>query len=234
MPDARGCSQTRRRWRLREVETTGGGADSADAELLARLRAGDEAAFRDLVVRWSPAMLRVARTFVGSLASAEDAVQDTWLGVVNGLHRFESRSSLRSWTFAILVNRARTRGAREARTVPAQLGTGVAEHGPTVDPARFQGPDGAYPGHWTSSGAPRRWSDHPEDHALSREAVGVVETALEQLPPRQKLVVSLRDVHGFSSEEVCSVLKISPENQRVLLHRGRAALRQALEEYFRP
>jgi len=190
-------------------------------------------AFRDLVEAWSPAMLRVARTFVGSLASAEDVVQDTWLGVVRGLDRFEGRSTLRSWTFTILVNRARTRGVREARTLPWSASPDDIERGPTVDPARFQEADGAYPRHWTSAGAPSRWTDYPEDHALTREAVGRIEAALDQLPQRQRLVVTLRDVHGLASEEVCAVMEISPENQRVLLHRGRAALRRILEAYYR-
>jgi RNA polymerase sigma-70 factor (ECF subfamily) len=118
--------------------------------------------------------------------------------------------------------------------VPTQLGLHETVGGPTVDPSRFRGPEADHPGHWTSAGAPRRWSDHPEDHALSREAITLVEAALEQLPRRQRAVVTMRDVHGFSSEEVCQLLEISAENQRVLLHRGRTGLRQVLEDYFRP
>lgn len=205
-----------------------------DQEIVLRLRAGDERAFRELVERWSPAMLRVARTFVGSAQSAEDAVQDAWLGVIRGLDAFEGRSTLRSWVFTILVNRSRTRGVREARTVTwSPLEPDGDDRSPTVDPARFQGPDGPYPGHWTSVGAPTRWDEHPESRLLARETAGLVATALERLPPRQRVVVTLRDVEGLSSEETCDVLGISPENQRVLLHRGRAAIRARLEDHYR-
>lgn len=210
---------------------------AADAELIARLRAGDEDAFRDVVDRWSPAMLRLARTFVGSAQAAEDVVQDAWLGVLRGLQAFEGRSSLRSWVFTIVANRARTRGVRDARTVawsPLEPdGHGPDVPGPTVDPARFQGPEGRYPGHWTSIGVPQRWDEFPERSALAHEAVALVAAALEQLPARQRTVVTLRDVEGLTSEEACAVLGVTPQNQRVLLHRGRAALRVCLEEYYR-
>jgi len=208
-------------------------ASQLDQALVDRLRAGDEDAFRDLVTTWSPAMLRLARTFVSGTASAQDVVQDAWLGVIKGLDRFEGRSSLRAWVFTIVVNRARTHGVREARTTPmSQLGRDD-DTGPTVDASRFQGPDGEYPGHWTSMGAPQPWDEVPDRRTLTREAIDLVEVAIEQLPPRQRLVVTLRDVHGVSSEETCAVLEISAENQRVLLHRARAALRQRLEEYYR-
>jgi RNA polymerase sigma-70 factor (ECF subfamily) len=178
-------------------------------------------------------MLRIARTYVGSRQSAEDAVQDAWLGVVHGLSRFEGRSSLRTWVFTILVNRARTRGAREARTVPmSQLGRDD-DSGPTVDPDRFQDAGGQYPRHWTSTGAPQRWDNHPERRVLDREVLGLLDQALETLPVRQRLVVVLRDVQELTSEEACAALGLTPQNQRVLLHRGRAALRSALETYYR-
>lgn len=209
-------------------------AAADDLEIVHRLRSGDEQVFRELVARWSPAMLRLARTFVGNGPSAEDAVQDAWLGVLRGLDGFEGRSSLRSWVFTILVNRARTRGAREARTLAwSSLEPDAEDRGPTVDPSRFQGADGRYPGHWTSIGAPTRWDEHPEHRLLARETVGLVAAALDRLPPRQRLVVTLRDVEGLTSEETCEVLGISPENQRVLLHRGRAAIRTRLEDYYR-
>jgi RNA polymerase sigma-70 factor (ECF subfamily) len=205
-----------------------------DADLVRRLRAGDEAAFRDIVDAWSPAMLRLARTFVGSAQSAEDVVQDAWLGVVRGLDRFEGRSSLRSWVFTIVVNRARTRGVRESRTVTlSSLGPDDADAGPTVDPDRFQGPEGRHPGHWTSTGAPQRWDETPERSALTREAIALVGAALERLPARQRVVVALRDVDGLTAEEACEALGITAANQRVLLHRGRAALRAELERYYR-
>jgi len=205
-----------------------------DAELVRRLRAGQEQTFRTLVDQWSPAMLRLARTFVGTSQSAEDVVQDAWLGVLRGLERFEGRSSLRSWVFTIVINRARTRGVREARTIAwSTLGAEDADQGPTVDPARFQGPDGRYPGHWTSAGAPHRWDETPERSALTKEAVALVQAALERLPPRQRLVVSLRDVDGLTAEETCDALGVTAANQRVLLHRGRAAIRADLERYYR-
>ena len=224
--------------RVPVVSEDGTGPESAggagDTDLMARLRAGDEETFRQLVVRWSPAMLRVARTFVGTAQSAEDVVQDAWVGVLRGLDRFEGRSSLRSWVFTIVINRARTHGVREARTVVwSTLGAEDADHGPTVDPARFQGPDGRYPGHWTSAGAPHRWDETPERSTLTKEAIALVEAALERLPPRQRLVVTLRDVEGLTAEETCDALGLTAANQRVLLHRARAVLRSHLERYYR-
>jgi RNA polymerase sigma-70 factor (ECF subfamily) len=201
-----------------------------DAQLLARLRAGDTAAFAALVDEWSPVMLRVAQRYVRDRQAAEDVVQDAWLGVVTGVARFEGRSSLRTWAFAILVNQAKTRWARDARVVASAVLTASEPSGSTVDPARFQGPDGDYPGHWTSVGAPRPW-DQPERNALNREISDVLEQALDRLPERQRLVVEMRDVEGMSAEETCAALHLSPENQRVLLHRGRAAVRRALEVY---
>jgi RNA polymerase sigma-70 factor (ECF subfamily) len=203
----------------------------ADQVLIERLRAGDEATFADLVRRWSPAMLRLARNFVSTNQSAEDAVQDAWLGMLDGLHRFEGRASLRTWTFTILVNRAKTRGVREHRTL-VNLQSTDDDGGPTVDPERFQGPDGRYPGGWTSAGVPAPWHE-PERRAVARETLSLVEQALAALPARQRAVVTMRDVQGFDADEVCAVLDLSPANQRVLLHRGRAALRLALEHYYR-
>jgi RNA polymerase sigma-70 factor, ECF subfamily len=204
-----------------------------DADVLARLRAGDEAAFAELVDRWSSSMLRIARAYVATAQSAEDAVQDAWLGVVRGLPRFEGRSSLRTWVFTILVNQARTRGAREARTVPlSDLGRDD-DTGPTVDPTRFQGPGDPHPGGWTRAGRPVSWEGQPEGRALAGEALRLLESALSMLPPRQRTVVMLRDVQGLTPEEACEALAISAQNQRVLLHRGRAALRKALEDYYR-
>ena len=213
------------------VETSSAADPAAgDADMLARLRAGDTAAFAALVDEWSPVMLRVAHRYVGDRQAAEDVVQEAWLGVVTGLARFEGRSSLRSWAFAILINQAKTRWARDARVVASAALTGLEPSGPTVDPARFQGPDGAYPGHWTSVGAPRPW-DQPEHSAVDREISEIVEQALDRLPERQRLVVEMRDVQGMSAQETCAALQLSPENQRVLLHRGRAAVRRSLEVY---
>lgn len=203
-----------------------------DAEVLARLRAGDNAAFTQLIDDWSPVMLRVARGYVASRQSAEDVVQDAWLGVIRGLPSFEGRSSLRSWTFSILINRAKTRGARESRVIAAASLTCEPTGGPTVDPARFQGPSGRNPGGWTVAGLPQHW-DEPEGAALRREAMEQLDKALDELPERQRLVVTMRDVYGMSADEACAALGVTPQNQRVLLHRGRAALRAILEDFYR-
>ena len=211
-------------------------AGSGDAELLAALRAGDEAAFAELVAAWSPSMLRIARSYVGTWQAAEDVVQDTWLGVVRGLAGFQQRSTLRTWVLSILANRARTRATRDRRLVlwsdltPPEADGGDATS--WVDPARFRGPDDPYPGHWTTAGEPVPWREQPETSAISREALEVLEAALAALPPRQQTVVRLRDVHDLTSQEVCDVLDISAENQRVLLHRGRSRLRAALELHY--
>jgi RNA polymerase sigma-70 factor (ECF subfamily) len=202
-----------------------------DEELLLRLRAGDAAAFAAIVDDWSPVMLSVARRYVRDRQAAEDVVQDTWLGVMSGLARFEGRSSVRSWAFSIVINRAKTRGSRDARVLSSARLTGLEPTGPTVDPVRFQGADGAYPGHWTSTGSPRPW-DQPERQVLAHELGALIDRALDELPERQRLVVQLRDVQGMSAEETCAALGLTPGNQRVLLHRGRAALRAALESYY--
>ena len=201
-----------------------------DADLVTQLRAGDETAMAQLVDLWSPTMFRVARSFVDSPQSAEDVVQDAWLGMLSGLANFEGRSSLRTWTFTILVNRARTRGAREARALPrsplateegAAAGEWLAGHG--GEPASA----------WISIDAPSRWDTAPESVVLSKEVLLKLDRALSALPSRQRQVVTMRDVCGMSTEEVCEALDISPANQRVLLHRARAVLRAALAEYYR-
>ena len=191
-----------------------------DVVLVDRLRAGDQTAFAAVVRRWSPAMLRVARAHVRTHASAEEVVQEAWLGVVRGLDGFEGRAELRTWVFRILVNCARRRGRTDSR-MNAELG------GPTVDPDRFRDGDDPYPGHWRSDAAPVDWG--PEPVVLAAEFRAVLERALAELPDRQRAVVELRDVHGLDGEEVCELLGISPANQRVLLHRGRAKLRGVLE-----
>jgi RNA polymerase sigma-70 factor (ECF subfamily) len=203
-----------------------------DHLLVERLRAGDEEAFMDLVVNWSPAMLRVARMYVPSQAVAEDVVQETWLGVLNGIDRFEGRSSLRTWVFSILVNRARTRGERERRTVPfaALARDSESDDGfAAVDADRFVGSGNAI-GSWASP--PVRWWEEPERALDSSEAVQRIEAEIEKLPEMQRLVITMRDVDGLSSEEVRSALDISETNQRVLLHRARAKVRAALEDYY--
>jgi RNA polymerase sigma-70 factor, ECF subfamily len=187
-----------------------------DALLLRRLRDGDEQAFTTLVERYHASMVRLALSFVPSRAVAEEVVQDTWLAALNGLGRFEERSSLRTWLFTILVNRARTTGVREARSVP------VADAGPAVDASRF-GPSGGW------AVPPEHWVEEAENRLDAVKLSELLRSGLDGLPARQREVVLLRDVEELTSTEVCEVLAISEANQRVLLHRGRSKLRQALE-----
>jgi RNA polymerase sigma-70 factor (ECF subfamily) len=201
-----------------------------DDVLVAALRDGDHAAFADVLDAWSSSMLRLARSFVSTHASAEEVVQDTWLAVFNGLGGFEARSSLKTWVYRILVNIAKKRGERERRAIPwTSLLPENDDHGPTVDPARFQGADGDYPGHWRES--PPEWTS-PETTALRTEFHTIITGALSELPLRQRAVISLRDVDGHSSEEVCQLLQITAANQRVLLHRARAVVRERLAGYL--
>jgi RNA polymerase sigma-70 factor (ECF subfamily) len=190
--------------------------DGADASLLLRLRDGDDQAFAALVERYHPAMLRLAQSNAPSRAVAEEIVQDTWLAMLHGLERFEERSSLRTWLFSILVNRARTAGVHEARSTP------IADAGPAVDASRF-GPSGAW------AVPPEHWIEEAEDRVDAAKLSELLRVGLDGLPDRQREVVLLRDLEGLSSAEVCDVLAISEANQRVLLHRGRSKLRQALE-----
>lgn len=190
-----------------------------DQELLERLRAGDEGAFRELVARHDGALRRLARTFVHTPSAADEVVQETWLGVIRGLDAFEGRSSLRTWIFRILINRARTRGVRDARSVPfSALDT---DDEPAVEPAAF-GADGR----WTS--APARLETDPETSLLSAELRAHLLGAIDELAPAQRAVITLRDLVGVSAEEVCELLELSEGNQRVLLHRARARVRTAL------
>ena len=210
-------------------------AVAADTELVNQLRAGDEDAFRSLLARYDAPLRRAARSYVATDAAAEEVVQDTWLGVLRGIDRFEGRSSLKTWIFRIMMNVARTRGTRDKRSIPFSSlagngADGAGEGEPTIAPERFQGPDGRHPGHWATF--PTRWHDHPEIRSVAHETLTVVRDALEQLPPAQQEVVRLRDLEGWTSFEVCNALDISETNQRVLLHRGRAKLRAALEDYF--
>ena len=202
----------------------------ADADLVAQLRAGDEAVMSRLVDQWSPTMLRLARSFVDSVQSAEDVVQDAWLGMLTGLAKFEGRASLRTWTFSILVNRARTRGAREARTLPQS--SLAAQEGQAADDW-ITDLRSEYPRNWASIDAASSWDSAPENVLMSKEVVRLLEQALSDLPARQRSVLAMRDVCGMSAEEVCAALRISPQNQRVLLHRARVVLRAALEGHYR-
>jgi RNA polymerase sigma-70 factor (ECF subfamily) len=207
-------------------------ADS-DGALLERLRAGDEAAFAELVERYSGSLMRVVRLYVPSAAVAEEVVQETWLGLLRGLDGFEGRASLRTWLFRIALNRARTRGARERRTVPfaALADHEAGEEHPSVAPERFLGPDhDRWPHHWATP--PQRWEDLPDRRVESDETMARVRAAIAELPPAQRTVITLRDVEGWESAEVCTALEISETNQRVLLHRARSRVRADLESYF--
>jgi RNA polymerase sigma-70 factor (ECF subfamily) len=213
------------------VPTAPHAAGEADRHLLAALRRGDEVAFRVVVERHHAGMVRVARGFVPTQAVAEEVAQEAWLGVLDGLTRFEGRSSLRTWIFSILVKRAKTRGERERRTIPfsalARRETDGEE--PAVDPDRFLGLDDRWAGHWAC--APKRFEE-PAEWLAADETRAVVRAAVDELPPAQRTVISLRDLEGWDASEVCALLGISDGNQRVLLHRARAKVRAALEGHL--
>ncbi len=204
---------------------------ASEEELVAALRAGDEAAFRSVVRDWHSSMLRVARIFTPSRAVAEEVVQETWLRVLGALDRFEGRSSLKTWVFRILVNTAKTRAQREGRTIPfSALQDASVIPEAAVEPERFLPDDDPYhPGGWA---APPRAL--PEERLLAAETRAVVGAAIDALPANQRAVISLRDIEGWSSDEVRNALDLSEVNQRVLLHRARARVRRALEEYLAP
>jgi RNA polymerase sigma-70 factor, ECF subfamily len=201
----------------------------ADARLVDGLRRKDESAFAELMRMYGAGMLRVARMYVSSRAVAEEVVAEAWLAVLSGIDRFEGRSSLKTWLFRIVANTAKTRGVREARTIPlSALGDDEGESAVDVD--RFFGPDARFPGHW--SAPPQSWAGAPEERLIADETLGVIERAIEELPPLQAAVITMRDVEGFSAEEVRNAFDISETNQRVLLHRARSKVRRALEEYL--
>lgn len=202
-----------------------------ETALLARLRSGDESAFREVVKRHDRAMRRVALSFVPTASIADEVAQETWLAVIRGLDRFEGRCSLKTWIFRILVNRAQSRGAREVRITPVSSLVD-ADHGAggTVDPERFLPPGSTFDGYWAVS--PTRFFELPEEQLLAQETIELVAQAIDALPIRQRQVIQLRDVEGWDGAEVCESLGLSPANQRVLLHRARAAVRVALEAHF--
>jgi RNA polymerase sigma-70 factor (ECF subfamily) len=202
-----------------------------DEQLVAALRAGNEAAFATIVRDWHAGLLRVARIFTPSRSVAEEVVQETWLRVLGALDRFEGRSSLRTWVFRILVNTAKTRAQREGRTIPfsaLQEASRVPEA--AVEPERFLPDDHPHhPGGWASPPPAL-----PEDRLVATETRDVIGRAIEALPANQRAVISLRDIEGWSSDEVRNALDLSEVNQRVLLHRARARVRRALESYLTP
>lgn len=197
----------------------------SEHELVSRLRDGDEAAFAELVDRHHASMVRLARMFVGSQANAEEIVQETWLAVIDAIDRFEGRSSVKTWLFGILTNQAKKRAKKDKRTGAwSSLFDTEMDEELSTEPERFDGG-----GRWTRP--PIRWKIDPEERMMKQKLLEVVQEALEQLPASQQSVVWLRDVEGLGSEEVCRVLELTPGNQRVLLHRGRARLRKAVEAY---
>jgi RNA polymerase sigma-70 factor, ECF subfamily len=204
-----------------------------ERDLCAALRRGDEGAFSRLVELYQSPLRRLALTYVRSSAVADEVVQETWLGVITGIDRFEGRSSLKTWIFRILTNIAKTRAVREGRTVPLSALTRaeVDADDPAVDPNRFFDQQHAkWPGHWASP--PTRWEARPEQHLAGRETLDVLKRAVDLLPPAQRQVLVLRDVEGWDAPEVCELLEVSEANQRVLLHRARSKVRQALEEHL--
>jgi RNA polymerase sigma-70 factor, ECF subfamily len=200
-----------------------------EAQLVAALRAGDEAAFRELIRMYGAGMLRVAQMYVSSRAVAEEVVQEAWLGVLKGIDRFEGRSSLKTWLFRIVANTAKTRGVREARSLP--FSAFADDDGEAaVSPDRFLGSGERFPGHWDVP--PANWARLPEGSLLAAETMDLVRRAIDRLPPAQRSVLTLRDVEGLEADEVCNALDLTETNQRVLLHRARAKVRAALEEYL--
>jgi RNA polymerase sigma-70 factor, ECF subfamily len=193
------------------------------------LRSGDEEAFLALVRRHQTAMVRVAQIYVSRRDIAEEVVQEAWLAVLRGLDRFEGRSSLKTWLFRIVTNLAKTRAVREGRTIPfSALRSPESVPEPAVEPERFRRPDDPrWPGHWASK--PTEW---PEQQLLGGETLERIQDAIEALPDSQRAVITLRDVEGWSAQEVCNALELSETNQRVLLHRARSKVRGALEQYF--
>jgi RNA polymerase sigma-70 factor, ECF subfamily len=191
-------------------------SDRPDSELLARLRVGEEQAFVELVGRYHASLLRLAGTYVNSRELAEEVAQDTWLGVLRGLHGFAERSTFKTWLLSILVNCARSTGVREHRSVA------IGAPGSAVDGSRFDSS-----GNWSSP--PQHWVEDSDDRLFAETLSAPLRAALEELPVHQRQVVLLRDVEGLSGPEACELLEISEANQRVLLHRGRSSLRQAIE-----
>lgn len=201
---------------------------ATEADLIAALKAGDGHAFRALVETLHAPLVRLASVYV-SRATAEDAVQDAWVSVVRSVGKFEGRASVRTWVFRVVLNRVRTLARRDATTAPFAIAGPEADPHPSVDPQRLVHPEfGPY--YWRE--VPARWDLLPEQQLMSAEVRAVVADAIQKLPDAQREVVAMRDLEGWSSEEACEALGISAVNQRVLLHRGRTALRAILEEYL--
>jgi RNA polymerase sigma-70 factor, ECF subfamily len=206
--------------------TVAGGSVS-EVALLSALRRGDEATFVELVERYGGPLRRLARTFVRDTAVADEVVQETWMAVLQGIDRFEARSSLKTWIYRILTNKAKTRAERERRSVPFSALAEPGDDGPSVPPERFLDADHHRAGRWAAP--PARWDTVPDASLATRETLACVRAAIDDLPPAQQQVITLRDVEGWSADEVCELLELSEGNQRVLLHRARSKVRAALE-----
>ncbi len=222
---------------LIQQSTTGGHligcmASADDMRLIASLRSGDEAAFVSLIDRYANAMMRLAMIYVSTWAVAEEVVQETWMAILEGLHRFEGRSSLKTWMFRILTNRAKTRAQREGHCIPfsslSDDDSDAAE--PAVDADRFLPANHQWADRWISF--PSNWKKLPEEILILQEVYQYIKQAIESLPPHQREIIILRDIEGRKSDEVCHTIGISEGNQRVLLHRARSKVRSTLEQYF--
>jgi RNA polymerase sigma-70 factor (ECF subfamily) len=200
-----------------------------DRRVIAGLRAGDEAVFAEMVDKYHGSLVRVAMRYVPSRAVAEEVAQDTWIGVIEGIGRFEGRSTVKTWLYKILIYRARARGERERRTTPMSAFDND-ESAPSVPTERFRGSDALWAGHWATP--PRRWDGDAEERVLAHETKALIDAAIAQLPPAQRDVIVLRDLSNFTSAEVCELLDVTEANERVLLHRARSKVRAALEHYI--
>jgi len=200
---------------------------------LSLLRQREETAFTGLVEQYHASLIRLAHIFVRDTSVAEEVAQETWLAVLDGLDRFEGRSSLKTWIFTILTNKAKTRSQRENRTVSYTDLEEAPQTQPTVDPTRFKDPFAATgPNHWAAGAEPGSWAGIPEDLLLSQETLGIIRQTIGTLPENQRIVITLHDMDELSSQEICNILSISETNQRVLLHRARAKVREALENHL--
>lgn len=207
-------------------------ASDNDHSLVAALRDGDESTFEALVTQYNDSMLRIARMYVTDAVIAQEVIQETWVAVLHGLSRFEGRSSFKTWLFTILSNRAKTRAAREGRYLSLALDDEEDDE-PSVAAHRFNPSSHPnWPHHWATGSEPQSWDSLPEARLIAQETHHIILRAIKALPANQHAVIRLRDVEGLDSEEVCNILAISETNQRVLLHRARSRVRQALETYF--
>jgi RNA polymerase sigma-70 factor (ECF subfamily) len=216
---------------ISQVDRPSNPAMPDDLALVSALRASDESAFVSLIGKYHSSMLRLARIYVQDDAAAEEVVQETWVAVLRGLDGFRQQSSLKTWIFHILMNRAKTRATRDARTIPFSALLDPDDPAePAVEETRFLGPESRWRDHWAQR--PASWESIPEERLLSREIRARIGQAISELPANQRVVITLRDVDGLAAEDVSRLLHISDANQRVLLHRARSRVRRVLERYM--